>query len=67
MRAALLDAPTAAGDRSPAPCSAVISRERALSLPYTINTHPRHVFAKLGIRSRTELAVIAAERARERG
>jgi DNA-binding CsgD family transcriptional regulator len=25
------------------------------------------VFAKLGIRSRTELAVIAAERARERG
>ncbi len=30
----------------------------------TINTHLRHVFAKLGIRSRVELALIVAERAR---
>ncbi|HEY6492043.1 MAG TPA: AAA family ATPase [Trebonia sp.] len=36
--------------------------ERLYVSQYTINTHLRHVFAKLGIRSRVELAVLAAER-----
>jgi DNA-binding CsgD family transcriptional regulator len=30
----------------------------------TINTHLRHAFAKLGIRSRVQLARLAAERER---
>jgi DNA-binding CsgD family transcriptional regulator len=43
------------------------NREAASELflsPDTINTHLRHAFAKLGIRSRVELARLAAERAR---
>jgi DNA-binding CsgD family transcriptional regulator len=42
------------------------NREAASELflsPDTINTHLRHAFAKLGIRSRVELARLAAERA----
>ena len=43
------------------------NREAASELflsPDTINTHLRHAFSKLGIRSRVELARLAAERAR---
>jgi DNA-binding NarL/FixJ family response regulator len=36
--------------------------ERLYLSAYTINSHLRHVFAKLDIRSRTELARLAAER-----
>jgi len=32
--------------------------------PETINTHLRHAFGKLGIRSRVDVARLAAERAR---
>jgi DNA-binding CsgD family transcriptional regulator/tetratricopeptide (TPR) repeat protein len=43
------------------------NREAAAELflsPETINTHLRHAFGKLGIRSRVDLARLAAERAR---
>jgi DNA-binding NarL/FixJ family response regulator len=36
--------------------------ERLYLSAYTVNSHLRHVFAKLGIRSRVELARLAAER-----
>jgi DNA-binding CsgD family transcriptional regulator len=46
------------------------NREAAAELflsPDTINTHLRHAFMKLGIRSRVELARLAVERARTSG
>jgi DNA-binding CsgD family transcriptional regulator len=36
--------------------------ERLYISPHTVNSHLRHVFTKLGIRSRVEVARLAAER-----
>jgi DNA-binding CsgD family transcriptional regulator len=36
--------------------------ERIYITPYAVNSHLRHVFTKLGIRSRAELERLTAER-----
>jgi DNA-binding CsgD family transcriptional regulator len=41
--------------------------ERLFISPYTVNSHLRHIFAKLDIRSRVELARLAAQRSRLNG
>jgi DNA-binding CsgD family transcriptional regulator len=41
--------------------------ERLFISPYTVNSHLRHIFSKLDIRSRVELARLAAQRSRLRG
>jgi DNA-binding CsgD family transcriptional regulator len=41
--------------------------ERLFISPYTVNSHLRHIFGKLDINSRVELARIAARRGRPDG
>jgi DNA-binding CsgD family transcriptional regulator len=36
--------------------------EKLFVSPHTVNAHLGHLFAKLGVRSRTELAMLAAKR-----